>query len=283
MSFYTIPDVLALPAAPPDVVVPYGDDPAQCAELRLPATAGPHPVVVVIHGGCWLGEHDNASTQPLADALRLAGYATWHLEYRRLGMAGGGWPGTLLDVGRGLDALRSLAQHHQLDLSRVVTLGHSAGGHLALWAAARHRVPAGSELRSADPLAVSGAVSLAGILDLRAFLGMQSASCGGPVVTRLLGGTPEEMPERYSAASPAEMLPLGVRQVSISCAYDEIVPPSLGAAYVRAARAAGDRVDEVVIENAAHFELIAPGSIAWPAVEAAVRQLGNWTTGKPEN
>ena len=150
--FLTVPDVLALPASPPDAVVHYGDDPAQFAELRLPAGDGPHPVVVVVHGGCWLGEYDLGTTSGVADALRRAGCATWHVEYRRLGMAGGGWPGTFIDVGAGIDALREASGAHRLDLARVVVTGHSAGGHLATWAAARHRVPRDSDVWTPDPL-----------------------------------------------------------------------------------------------------------------------------------
>jgi acetyl esterase/lipase len=269
----SVPDVLALPAAPPDFCISYGDDPAQCAELRLPAGDGPHPVAVVVHGGCWLGEYDLRTTSAVADALRGAGCATWHVEYRRLGMAGGGWPGTFTDVGAGIDALRQAARDHRLDLGRVVVVGHSAGGHLAMWAAARHRVPRDSEVWMPDPLEVAGVVSLAGIVDLRAFLAIQESSCGGPVVTRLLGGSPSEVPGRWGAASPAEMLPLGIRQVLITGADDRVVPPSIGAGYARAARAAGDRVDEIVVADAAHFEVIAPGSVAWPTVKRAVLEL----------
>jgi acetyl esterase/lipase len=275
MPFLSVPDVLALPASPPDAVVPYGDDPAQFAELRLPAGDGRHPVAVVVHGGCWLGEYDLGTTSAMADALRRAGYATWHLEYRRLGMAGGGWPGTFLDVAAGVDALRQASRDHRLDLARVVAIGHSAGGHLATWAAGRRRVPRDSDVWTPDPLDVAGVVSLAGIVDLRAFLAIQESSCGGRVVTRLLGGSPSDVPERWRAASPVEMLPLGVRQILITGTDDPIVPPALGAAYAQAALAAGDRVETIVVPAAAHFEVIAPGSVAWPAVERAVRQLGN--------
>ena len=188
-------------------------------------------------------------------------------------MVGGGWPGTFVDVGAGIDALRQAARDHRIDLGRVVVIGHSAGGHLATWAAARHRVPRDSDVWMPDPLEVAGVVSLAGIVDLRAFLAIQDSSCGGPVITRLLGGSPSEVPARWRAASPAEMLPLGVRQVLITGADDPIVPPSVGAGYARAALAAGDRVEEIVVADASHFEVIAPGSVAWPAVKRSVLQF----------
>jgi acetyl esterase/lipase len=273
LPFLTVQDVLSLPAAPPDFRIPYGPAPAQYGELRLPLRPGPHPVAVVIHGGCWLDEYDLATTAPMADELRRAGCATWHLEYRRLDTPGGGWPGTFQDIGAGLDLLRHVAQRHALDLSRVATVGHSAGGHLALWGAARHRVPRGGALWSLNPLRVAGAVCLAGPGDLRRFIEYQESSCGGPVVSRLLGGWPAEAPDRYRAASPAEMLPLGVRQVLITGEHDPTVPPSLAAGYARAARSSGDSVDEIVVSDAAHFEVIAPGTVAWSAVEDRVRTL----------
>ncbi len=274
-AFLTVPDVLALPAGGPDFRIPYGSDPAQFADLRLPRGRGPHPVVVVIHGGCWLADYDLGTTAAMADALRGGGCATWHVEYRRLDMAGGGWPGTFLDIENGIDALRGLAGAHSLDLGRVVVTGHSAGGHLALWAAARHRVPKESGAWTPDPLRLAGAVSLAGIVDLRGFLDLQESSCGGAVVTRLLGGPPSEVPERYRAASPVEMLPLGIPQVVITGERDSIVPPSIAAGYAAAARTSGDPVEEIVVPDAAHFEIIAPGSRAWAVVERAVmRCLG---------
>jgi acetyl esterase/lipase len=272
-AFLTVPDVLGLPAGPADARVAYGSDPAQYGELRLPPGPGPHPVVVVVHGGCWLGEYDLATTSALADALRHAGVATWHLEYRRIDMPGGGWPGTFHDIADGVDALRFLAVPHGLDLGRVVVTGHSAGGHLALWAASRHKVPAVSDIFSANPLRPCGAVVLAGPCDLRRFVDLQESSCGGPVVTRLLGGWPDEVPDRYQAASPIELLPIGIPQAIITGAHDPTVPPGLGAAYAGAARAAGDEVGHLVVPAAAHFEVIAPGSVAWPVVKREVRRL----------
>ncbi len=188
-------------------------------------------------------------------------------------MPGGGWPGTFHDVGRGIDALRGLADRHALDLSRVVTVGHSAGGHLALWAAGRHRVPDDSDIWSANPLPMAGALSLAGIVDLRGFVHLQESSCGGAVVTRLLGGLPRDVPQRCRAASPLEMLPVGLPQLLITGSEDPIVPPSMGTLYRETAAAAGDRVEEIVVPGAGHFEVIAPGSAAWPAVEQGIRSL----------
>lgn len=281
-SYLTVADVLAAPFEPPDARVAYGPDPAQFADLRLPSGPGPHPIVIVIHGGCYLAAYDLSTTHALAEALRREGMATWNVEYRRLGIAGGGWPGTFLDVAAAVDRLRDVALARRLDLDRVAILGHSAGGHLALWAAARHRIPRESGLFAASPLAVRTAVILAGIVDLRRFLPLQHTSCNGAVVTALLGADASgagrvrrgdggsAMAERYRAASPADMLPLGVPHVLITGRHDEIVPASYVSAYAAAARAAGDEVEEIVVDAAAHYDVIVPGSIAWPAVKSAV-------------
>ena len=135
-------DLQALPAEVPDHRVHYGKDSSQYGELRLPKGKGPHPVVVLIHGGCFKAAYATPrDLAPMGDALKVDGIATWNIEYRRLGQPGGGWPGTYLDAGHAVDELRGLAGRHSLDLGRVVLLGHSAGGHLAMWAAARPRVP----------------------------------------------------------------------------------------------------------------------------------------------
>ena len=157
------------PAAPADHRIQYGEHAFAFGELRLPRGSGPHPVVVVVHGGCWQSQYDLRYMSHLSAALSQAGIATWTLEYRRIGNAGGGWPGTFDDVARGTDYVRTLAQRFPLDLNRVVVAGHSAGGHLALWVAARRNLPRESPLFTANPLPLRGVVSLAGITDLRKY------------------------------------------------------------------------------------------------------------------
>ena len=174
----------------------YGSDPLQFGELRVPKTKGPHPVAIVIHGGCWmakLGSFDPRAVaidnmRPLAHALTEAGIATWNIEYRRLGDAGGGWPGSFQDVAAAADFMRTVALKEQLDLKRVISIGHSAGGHFALWLAGRHRIAKNSELYSADPLRLAGVVALDGPGDLKATIPLQQPVCGGPVITNLIGG-----------------------------------------------------------------------------------------------
>lgn len=145
-------DVDVIAAAPPDRVIAYGSDPNQFGQLFLPKGRGQFPVAVVIHGGCWKKFADLKNTAPMSDALRKAGIATWNIEYRRVDNEGGGWPGTYLDIAAAIDHLRTLAREHRLDMKEVITVEHSAGGHLALWAAARRRLTEESPLYVKNPL-----------------------------------------------------------------------------------------------------------------------------------
>lgn len=267
-------EIEKLPAPPADHRIAYGEDPFQFGDLRLPQGRGTHPVVVVIHGGCWYSEYDLKHVAAFSAALRQMGVATWSLEYRRIGNAGGDWPGTFEDVARGVDFLRVLARTYPLDLRRVIVVGHSAGGQLALWLAARKRLPKDSPLYSPDPLPLRGIVSLAGITDLRGY----GSGCGN-AVTKLLGGSPKEVPLRYRQTSPIELLPLRVKQRLIHGLLDNIVPPEQSRDYEVAARRSGDDVSLVTIGGAGHFDLIAPQSSAWPVVQETIRLL--LQSGKP--
>jgi acetyl esterase/lipase len=209
----------------------------------------------------------------MGDALKADGIATWNVEYRRLGQPGGGWPGTYLDVGRAVDHLRALAGQHKLDLGRVVVVGHSAGGHLAMWVAARSRLPTASPLYVADPLRVRGVIDLAGPVDMTANIPGYEARCGDTVVKSLLGGTPSAVAERYAQASAIKLLPLRVPQVLVWGTRDDFVPLPLAEAYTQAAARVGDPMRLVVIPGVGHFEIASPRSSTWPQVESAIRSL----------
>jgi acetyl esterase/lipase len=266
-------DLTSVPAQAPDERVTYGADANQFAELRLPSGAGPHPVVVLVHGGCFKTYGSFADLAAMGDALKGRGIATLNVEYRRVDQAGGGWPNTYLDVGHAVDHVRSLAKAHRLDLSRVVIVGHSAGGHLAMWAAARSRVPRGSALYMVNPLAVRGVVDLAGPLDLTTNVEGYEGLCRDRVITNLMGGTPASVPERYAQASPMKLVPLGVPQVVVLGEHEEYVPLPLARSYVQAAERTGDRVRLIVIPGVGHFEIASPRAAIWPKVESAIRSL----------
>ncbi|GGK91993.1 hypothetical protein Sme01_54400 [Sphaerisporangium melleum] len=274
--------------------VPYGPEPSQVGELYLPEGAGPFPVVVLIHGGFWTAIFDRRQVTRLADDLVAQGYAVWNIEYRRIGEAGGGWPGTLQDVADAVDAVADLDP--ALDPGRVFVVGHSAGGHLAAWTAHRTALPAGS-LGAEPRVTPIGAVSLAGVLDLVAADAIRLGSVladpdrerpagapaparpeMGPVVAAqaadgmarlLLGGRAGEVPERYAVASPAETADGGVPPVLVvHGTADEIVPLSQGRSYAEAAAAKGVDVRLVEVPEANHFDVIDPDAPAWAAVRA---------------
>ncbi len=264
-------EIAGQPAPPAGERVAYGSGPQQFGELRLPEGPGPHPVVVLLHGGCWQNAYDLGYMAGPAEALRRAGFATWTLEYRRIGDPGGAWTGTFQDAAAGVDHLRELARTRPLELGRVVLAGHSAGGHLALWLAARRNLPAGSPIRSADPLPVRGVVALAGIADLRAYAA-GSGSCNA-AVPQLMGGAPAAVSERYAQANPRELLPLGVPVRLVQGDRDPTVPVAQATGFEAAARAAGDDARTVLVQGAGHFDVVAPFAPAWAEVERAIRSL----------
>ncbi len=225
----------------------YGDDPAQFGTLHRPA-GDSRGVVVVIHGGFWRAAYDASLGEPLAADLAGRGWTAWNLEYRRVGN-GGGRPETFDDVAAGIDRL---AEVDGLDLSTVVTLGHSAGGHLAAWAAARGRFAAWQRAR----VAVTAVVSQAGVLDLGAAF---ADDLGGGAVKALLGTPPGPS---YDAVDPLRQVPLEVPLWCVHGRDDDVVPPSQSAHYVAAATAAGAKAELVAVDGD-HFTVIDTSSEAW--------------------
>ena len=261
-------EIAARPVPPVAAKVFYGREPLQYGELRLPAGEGPFPVAMLVHGGCWLADYDLKYMGHLAGALQKMGVATWNVEYRRVGN-GGGWPATFRDVAAAADKLGVLAKDYPLDLKRALVLGHSAGGQLALWLASRAQSP-GFDLYKADPLPFAGVVGLAPIVNLASY--SLQENCGSSVVP-LMGGTPQERPERYGYVSPIERLPLRVPQRLVVAEHDPIVPLLPVEMYAQLAEQRLDDVELDVVEGAGHFDLITEDGAGWPLVRAAVEDL----------
>ena len=266
-------DLTATPVAAADYRIAYGTQPVQYGELRLPAGSDTVPVVVLIHGGCWRAQYDLKHVASAAAAIATEGFAVWTIEYSRLGDPTGGWPGTFDDVAKAVDHVRVISsQYPRVDSARVILMGHSAGGQLALWAASRRQNESTGLFRSAQaPLKIMGVVSLAGITDLAAY-GATPGGCNS-AVTPLLGGTPQVAPGRYRAVSPREHLPIGAPVRLIHGEADPIVPLAQSSDFVTHLRAAGDISKLDVVPGAGHFDLVAPQSESWPVVMRAIRAL----------
>lgn len=259
-ALLTWPDLVgrAQPAA--DATVACGTDPLQVVDVWVPPGAGPFRTVLLVHGGCWTSSiADRRLMNLIAADLRAAGYGVWNIEYRGVDRPGGGYPGTFRDAAAAADALRVNAARFHLDTRRIVAVGHSAGGHLALWLAARARLPAASPLHAADPLPIAAVVSLGGLPDLAATAASPDNGCGTEVVARLVGARADP----YADTSVPPLLPLGIPQHLVNGRDDRIIPLRLADDYVAKARAAGDRVTLDVVAATGHVELIAPESAAW--------------------
>jgi acetyl esterase/lipase len=271
-------EVLTRPARAPDLVLSYGDEADQAADVHLPrltsATGAPAhvsaPLILFLHGGFWRAEYGREHTAPLAEALARDGFAVCAPEYRRTGQPGGGWPGTFDDVAAAVDRLPGLvaeATGGLVDAGRVVLAGHSAGGHLALWAASRQRLPVGSRWHASGS-AGGRVVALAPVSDLVACyeraLGQQAAGA-------LMGGGPDELADRYGEADPSQLLPAGARARLVHGTADDRVPCEMSLSYVRRARSVGDDAGCLLLPGAGHFDVIDPLSWCWPRVAAAFR------------
>lgn len=252
-------EVQSLPSREPDRVMSYGDKPDQDTEIWLPTnSADPAPVVILLHGGCWLEAYDRSHLRPLATALTDRGYAVLLPEYRRVGQAGGGWPRTFQDIAHALDVLADFPAPG-VDMESSVLVGHSAGGHLALWAAGRDRLETGDELHVETPFLPRGVIGLAAITDLDDYAGGDN-SCQR-VTTELMGGSPEEYPGRYAQASPAS-LGTSIPTILLHGDADAIVPPGQAASL--------DDAEVRMIDGAGHFDLVHPETPAFQALLEAL-------------
>jgi acetyl esterase/lipase len=254
-----VTSVLDRPAPPPSLTRRYGPRPEHIVDFRLPPGVPDRavPLIVLIHGGFWRPAYDRTHLGAMGHALATAGYMVAVPEYRRARMAEEGWTGTFSDIALAADQVAGIARAHGADTSAVTWAGHSAGGHLALWAAARPGLPPGSPWRGAFP--ASHVVSLAGCSSLRL---CAEWNLGGGAVRSLMGGGPDEVPERYAVADPAALPPPAVPVTLVHGTADEQVPVGMSRAFP-----AGTLVE---IPGAGHFDLIDPESRAWPRVAAAL-------------
>jgi acetyl esterase/lipase len=246
-------DILDLTPPRADLRVAYGGDANQFVDLRAPKGKGPYPLAIAIHGGYWRAKYDLGYMGHLCAALTARGIATANLEYRRVGNAGGGWPGTFSDIRAAFQFLLQKARQYEFDVQRVMALGHSAGGQLALCLAAHEK-------------SVKGVVSLAGVVDLQQAYALHLSN---DAVVEFLGGTPAEVGDHYREADPMR-LAIGARQRLVHGAADDIVPPGFSRDYVAAKQKMKEDVLLVQIARAGHFEVVDPRSGAWKEVEKAV-------------
>jgi acetyl esterase/lipase len=252
------PDLLKRPRPEPDEVIRYGQAATQVVDLWLPKGRGPHPTVLMVHGGCWTTEiADRRIMNWIADDLRGRGIAVWNIDYRGVDREGGGYPGTYLDAAAAADLLAADAGKYRLDLSHLVAVGHSAGGHLALWLAARGKLPAGSPLRGGAPISIHRVVSLGGLPDLEEAARPPGSGCGTEVIAQISGNG------RWAETSVPRLGPIGVRQVLVNGLQDRIIPPAYAEGYAAPMRAKGDKVDVRMVDRTGHVELIAPETAAW--------------------
>lgn len=260
------PDLLERTRPEPQQTIEYGAAQMQRVDLWLPEGKGPHPTVLMVHGGCWQTEiADRRIMNWIAADLRGRGIAVWNIDYRGVDREGGGYPGTFLDAAAAADALRLHAPAHNLDISKLVAVGHSAGGHLALWLAGRPRLPQDSPLRATNPLPIDAVVSLGGLPDLEEAARPPGSGCGTEVIDQLTSG-------HFADTSVPRLGPLGVRQVLVNGRQDRIIPVAYAEGYAAPMRAAGDTVDVRLVDATGHVELIAPESAAWKVAAGEIEK-----------
>lgn len=263
----------SLPQPMPHAQVAYGTAQTQFIDVFVPAGAGPHPVAILVHGGCWsVHTAGREQLRQLGSELARRGIAAWSIGYRRANEAGGGYPGTYHDVDAAIDLLRTEAPSRNFDLTRSVMVGHSAGGHLALWAAARAKLPLGSPLQSPAPFVPSQVISLAGIGDLKAFAPLR-ALCGADVVERLTPAGSTILGDVYADVSPASLPVPPARILMVSGVYDRLVPPHWAHDFTLTMQAKGRPTIELLnLPDAGHFDLVMPTTAAGSAVVRRIEE-----------
>lgn len=247
---------LTRPAPSPDMRLTYGGDPSQFVDVRLPKANGPHPIVFFLHGGYWRAKYDLAYAGHFCHALKNSGIATWNVEYRRVGQPGGGWPGTFEDVRAAFRTLQERHKSRSLDLNRLCIAGHSAGAQLALCLAAHEK-------------SITRALSLAGVVDLRRAWELHLSS---DATALFLGGSPDQVPDHYREASPAEQK-IAAAQKLIHGTVDPDVPYEISKRYAEAKSKSGERVELVTLPNVGHFEIVDPQSAVWNKVLEVITSL----------
>lgn len=235
----------------------YGTDQFQFGELSIPSGEGPFPAAIVIHGGFWRSKYDLKYIRPVCAAFATVGIASWNIEYRRIGNPGGGFPGTLDDVAAAGNYFDSVTSRFNLDPNRVIAIGHSAGGHLALWLAGQTKF-------------LTGAISLAGVVDLRRGWELKLSN---NVVGEFLGGSPNDVPERYAFASPIERVPIGIPQRLFHGTADADVPFEISERYVQAARSRGDDATLIALPDASHYDPLDPRTKEFAQVRSCAMTL----------
>jgi acetyl esterase/lipase len=258
---------IALERPKADFELRYGPGPSQAIDVFLPPGSEPRPVAILVHGGCWSATTGGREQlRHIGAELARRGIAVWSIGYRRANEAGGGYPGTYEDVATAVDRLRTEAGDLRLDLSRTVLIGHSAGGHLALWAAAREVLPHDSPLRTDRPFVPSRVISVAGVGDLKAFMPAIPGICGPEVAARLTGAASAARPDPFSDTSPAALPAPAARVELLSGVLDRLVPPYVAHDHARAMRAKGKDTALINVEGAGHFDFMTPGTPAWDEV-----------------
>ncbi len=265
VSNISLKDLSKLPVTPPDAILSYGNDSLQFGELRIPNLSADvlAPIIVLLHGGCWLAAYDLHLMDPMATDLVSRGFAVWNIDYQRVGDQGGGFPGTFNDVISGVNHLLEIEKQYPIDLDQVILMGHSAGGHLALWAAQ----PKSDEVETHLRVNVKGIISLAGITDLEHYYEEEEGKCGSSIKS-LMGGSPIDVPERYKMFSPQDFHEMPTDITLVQGLNDRIVPHEMVERFYEKFKNTSD-VHLVSVPDGGHFDVIAPNTTSWPHILVA--------------